>query len=162
MNNTAYRLSLRNLWYCLATGFGSGRSPFFPGTAGSLAALPCWLLLIQLPTPFYGLSVTFGIITGCWLCHFVAKDMQEADPASIVWDEFVGLWIALMALPANNALWVISGFILFRLLDIWKPWPIRWCDRHIKGGIGIMFDDIVAGLICAGILHLAGILSQSA
>ncbi len=155
MNRIRHRLHLRNPWHCLATGFGSGLSPVFPGTVGSFAAIPFWLLLIQLPSPLYYLWVLFSIMIGCWLCHRTASDLQENDPGSIVWDEFVGIWITLMALPTNNWQWVSAGFVMFRIVDIWKPWPVRWFDGHVRGGIGIMLDDIVAGLICAGILCLA-------
>lgn len=78
------------------------------------------------------------------------------DHGSIVWDEFIGMWITLMALPTNDWQWVAAGFVIFRILDMWKPWPIRWFDRNVHGGMGIMIDDIVAGVISAGILYFIG------
>lgn len=84
------------------------------------------------------------------------KDMGVHDHGSIVWDEFIGMWITLMALPTNDWQWVAAGFVIFRILDMWKPWPIRWFDRNVHGGMGIMIDDIVAGVISAGILYFIG------
>lgn len=81
--------------------------------------------------------------------------MGVHDHGSIVWDEFIGMWITLMALPTNDWQWVTAGFVIFRILDMWKPWPIRWFDRNVHGGMGIMIDDIVAGVISAGILYLS-------
>lgn len=150
------RLRMSNPRHLLASGFGSGLSPIMPGTAGSLAAIPFWLLLIQLPWQLYTLLVLLSIAIGVYLCHQTAKDMQVHDHGSIVWDEFVGMWITLMALPVNNWQWVTAGFVVFRILDIWKPWPICWFDGNVRGGMGIMLDDIVAGLFAAAILYLLG------
>jgi hypothetical protein len=82
--------------------------------------------------------------------------MGTHDHGSIVWDEFVGMWITLMALPTMDWQWVAAGFVIFRIFDMWKPWPIRWFDRNIHGGMGIMVDDIVAGVISAGVLYVIG------
>lgn len=144
------RLSMRNPWHLLATGFGSGLSPVVPGTMGSLAAIPFWYLMTFLPWQLYSLVVMMSICIGVYLCHRTAKDMGTHDHGSIVWDEFVGMWITLMALPTMDWQWVAAGFVIFRIFDMWKPWPIRWFDRNIHGGMGIMVDDIVAGVISAG------------
>ena len=104
----------------------------------------------------YSLVVMLGICIGVYLCHQTAKDMGVHDHGSIVWDEFIGMWITLMALPTNDWQWVAAGFVIFRILDMWKPWPIRWFDRNVHGGMGIMIDDIVAGVISAGILYFIG------
>ncbi|WP_039907285.1 MULTISPECIES: phosphatidylglycerophosphatase A [Candidatus Regiella] len=157
MMKASKRLQLSNPYHFLATGFGSGLSPVAPGTMGSLASIPIWLLLIQLSWPFYFLLLILSIGLGIYLCHRTAKDMQVHDHGSIVWDEFVGMWITLMALPVNNWQWVAFGFVLFRTLDIWKPWPIRWFDRNVSGGIGIMLDDIIAGLGAAAIIYCLAI-----
>ena len=146
MDEATRRLRMSNPWHLLATGFGSGLSPVVPGTMGSLAAIPFWLLLIQLPWQLYSLLVMFSICIGVYLCHQTAKDMKVHDHGSIVWDEFVGMWITLMALPVNDWQWVAGGFVIFRILDMWKPWPIRCFDRNVHGGMGIMIDDIVAGV----------------
>lgn len=148
------RLRMTNPWHLLATGFGSGLSPILPGTMGSLAAIPFWLLLIQLPWQLYLFVVLFSIAIGVSICHRTAKDMQTHDHGSIVWDEFVGMWITLAALPTNNWQWIAIGFVVFRLFDMWKPWPIRWFDRYVHGGLGIMVDDIVAALFSVGAIYL--------
>jgi phosphatidylglycerophosphatase A len=155
------RLKMSNPWHLLATGFGSGLSPWMPGTVGSLAAIPFWYLLNLLPQDLYSLVLLLGISIGVYLCHRTAKDMGVHDHGSIVWDEFIGMWITLMAIPVNSWPWVLAGFLVFRVLDIWKPWPIRWFDRNVHGGMGIMVDDIIAGVISAGLLwgaaqYLAG------
>ncbi|VTP60741.1 Phosphatidylglycerophosphatase A [Serratia rubidaea] len=93
MDEAKRRLRMSNPWHLLATGFGSGLSPVVPGTMGSLAAIPFWLLLIQLPWQLYSLIVMFSICIGVYLCHQTAKDMRVHDHGSIVWDEFVGMWI---------------------------------------------------------------------
>jgi len=82
--------------------------------------------------------------------------MQVKDPSSIVWDEFVGMWIALFMLP-TGWYWLIAAFVLFRIFDIWKPWPIGWLDINLKGGAGIMLDDVAAGLISLGIIQVAAL-----
>jgi hypothetical protein len=97
-----------------------------------------------------------SICIGVYICHRTAKDMGTHDHGSIVWDEFVGMWITLMALPTLDWQWVAAGFVIFRIFDMWKPWPIRWFDRNIHGGMGIMVDDIVAGVISAGVLYVIG------
>lgn len=150
------RLNLRNPWHLLATGFGSGLFPYGPGTAGSIAAIPFWIVLTYLPWQLYSLVVMFSICIGVYLCRQTARDMQVHDHGSIVWDEFVGMWITLMALPVNDWQWVVGGFVVFRILDIWKPWPIRWFDRNVHGGMGIMIDDVIAGIFAAGIIYLIG------
>lgn len=163
MDEATNRLNMRNPCHLLATGFGSGLSPKAPGTMGSLAAIPCWFLLTQLPLWLYIVALLISIIGGISLCQRTSDDMQTHDHGSIVWDEFVGMWITLMVVPASLVtgsgtqwLWVIAGFLLFRLFDIWKPWPIRWFDRHVTGGWGIMVDDIVAGIFAAIVLAVVG------
>lgn len=126
------------------------------GHHGIAGGDPFWLLLIQLPWQLYSLAVMFSICIGVYICHRTAKDMKVHDHGSIVWDEFVGMWITLMALPVNDWRWVAAGFVIFRILDMWKPWPIRWFDRNVHGGMGIMVDDIIAGVLSAGIIYLIG------
>nr|WP_230479578.1 phosphatidylglycerophosphatase A [Izhakiella capsodis] len=148
---------MRNPWHLLATGFGSGLSPWLPGTMGSLASIPFWYFLRLLPLELYSLMLLLGISIGVYLCHRTAKDMGVHDHGSIVWDEFIGMWITLLVIPDNSWHWVLSGFVVFRILDMWKPWPICWFDRNVHGGMGIMVDDIVAGILSAAILWLAEI-----
>jgi phosphatidylglycerophosphatase A len=138
--------------HLLAAGFGSGLAPRAPGTFGSLAALPLWWVLHWLSWPWYGLIVALAFVAGIYICGRTAADLRVHDHSAIVWDEFVGLWIAL-ALVAPRWEWVIAGFLLFRLFDIWKPWPIRWCDRHVHGGFGIMLDDVLAGALALAVLQ---------
>lgn len=128
----------------LACGLGSGLAPVAQGTFGSLAAILPWLLLRQLPLPWYVLALVLGLAVGVWACERAGRALGVDDHRSLVWDEFVGQWIAL--LPALLAPWwaVAAGFALFRLFDVWKPWPIRWLDRRLKGGLGVMTDDVVA------------------
>lgn len=156
MTRAKSRVNLRNPWHLLATGLGSGMFPWMPGTVGSVAAIPLWYFLIQLSWPLYALVVMLSLCLGVYVCHQTARDMGVHDHGCIVWDEFVGMWITLMALPVNNWRWVLAGFVVFRVLDIWKPWPIRWFDNKVPGGIGIMIDDVIAGIIGAGIIYLIG------
>jgi len=134
----------------LAFGFGSGLSPKAPGTVGTLAAIPIWLLLAQLSAPVYWGLVLIAIIIGVIICGSAAKKLGVHDHAGIVWDEFVGFWIAMPFMPQQgwSLLW---GFALFRFFDIVKPWPIGWLDKKVHGGLGIMLDDIVAGLLAAAV-----------
>lgn len=145
---------LRDPILLLAHGLGSGLAPKAPGTFGTLAAVLPWLLLAQLPISVYGGVVLLAAVAGVWLCDVAAKRMQRDDPGSIVWDEWVGLWIALAGLPLEWP-WILAGFLLFRLFDILKPWPVGWLDRRYHGGLGIMLDDIAAGAMAAVLLHLA-------
>jgi phosphatidylglycerophosphatase A len=136
----------------LACGFGSGLAPVAQGTFGSLAAILPWLLLRQLSLPLNILVIVLGFAIGVWACDIAGRALGVDDHRSLVWDEFVGQWIALV--PALLAPWwaVIAGFALFRLFDVWKPWPIRWLDRHLKGGLGVMVDDVAAGVFAAVVL----------
>lgn len=145
----------RNPIHLAAAGFGSGLAPRAPGTFGSLAALlPWWPLQMLAPLPYW-LCIAAAFAGGIFLCGKTARDLRTHDHGAIVWDEFVGLWIALAPLAAAPAeglrqwLAVAAGFALFRLFDIWKPWPISWCDRNVHGGFGIMLDDVLAGALAA-------------
>ncbi len=131
--------------HLLAFGFGSGLSPVAPGTVGTLAAIPLYLIFSLFPSWFYLLMVFFAFIAGIWICGESAKQLGEHDYGGIVWDEFVGFWITMIAAP-SGLLWVIAGFIIFRIFDIWKPWPIYVADHKIHGGLGIMLDDVLAGI----------------
>lgn len=155
----AYR-TFTNPWYFLALGFGSGLSRWMPGTAGTLAAIPVYILFVPLG-PWWHLGITaaaFG--AGVYLCDWVARDMKIKDPGCIVWDEFVGLWITYWFLP-DGVVWLLIGFLLFRLFDIVKPWPVSWLDRNLTGGLGIMVDDVAAGLMALVTLQLAHFGGQS-
>ena len=115
---------LRNPLHLLSLGFGSGLSPFAPGTCGTLAAIPLYLLLAQLPFWYYLAAVAVAFAIGVYLCGYTSNALGEHDHGGIVWDEFVGFWITMIAVPVTWQ-WVLAGFVLFRLFDIAKPWPVR-------------------------------------
>lgn len=142
----------RNPVHLLAAGFGSGLAPRAPGTFGSLAALIPWWPLHFLPASIYWLIIAAGFALGIYVCGKTARDLRTHDHGAIVWDEFIGLWIALAWLPTSGV-WILCGFLLFRLFDIWKPWPISWCDKNIRGGLGIMLDDVLAGAAALVVLQ---------
>ncbi|ABK47337.1 phosphatidylglycerophosphatase [Shewanella sp. ANA-3] len=139
------RLSLKNPIHFLALGFGSGLAAKAPGTFGTLAAVPLYLLLAQLPLSWYLVVTLVCVLAGIYICDKAAKDMGVHDHGAIVWDEVAGLLITMVAAPAG-VLWLVVGFVLFRLFDIIKPWPIRWLDAKVEGGFGIMIDDVLAGI----------------
>jgi len=138
----------------MAYGFGSGLSPKAPGTMGTLAAVVIYLLISGLPLGLYVSIVGVTAVAGCYICHKAAADLGVHDHGSIVWDEFVGFWLTMIAIPAQWP-WILAGFLLFRFFDVIKPWPISWLDSKVGGGLGIMVDDLVAGLFSLAILHLA-------
>jgi len=158
------RLILSTWQHLLAFWFGAGLSPVAPGTMGTLAALPLWFLLRPLPLMIYLplVAALFGF--GCWVCGVSAKRLGVHDHGGIVFDEVVGLLVTciplLPALQTANggwlwqAVWAFAAFMLFRLFDIWKPWPIRVLDRRVEGGFGIMVDDLVAAFYAAILLWL--------
>ncbi|QFY88366.1 phosphatidylglycerophosphatase A [Magnetovirga frankeli] len=154
-SNAAPRPDLRNPLHLLAFGFGSGLAPKAPGTFGTLAAIPFLLLLSLLPLGLYLLALALGLALGVWVCGRTSSDLGVHDHGGIVWDEFVGLWISFIAVPIG---WqsLLLGFILFRLFDILKPWPIGWLDRRVAGGLGIMLDDVLAGVYAWCVLLLLG------
>lgn len=150
----------RNPIHLIAAGFGSGLAPRAPGTFGTVAALIPWWPLHFLSSVSYWTIIALGTAFGIYVCGKTARDLRTHDHGAIVWDEFIGLWIALAWLPTSpawsiSALWIIAGFLLFRLFDIWKPWPIRWCDKYVHGGFGIMLDDMLAGFCSLLILQAA-------
>ena len=153
--NPTFAQLLRSPTLLLAFGFGSGLSPKAPGTMGTLAAIPLWWLLAQLPLTSYIIVVLIAAVVGITICGRAADQMGVHDHGGIVWDEFVGFWIAMAALPIT---WqsVILGFVLFRLFDILKPWPISWLDKKVSGGFGIMIDDVIAGLAAAAVIYFLG------
>lgn len=143
---------LKNPVHLLAFGFGSGAMRKAPGTWGSLAAIPVWLLFFWTSPLVYWVVVVLAFAVGIWLCGRTADDLNVHDHGGIVWDEFVGMWIALGWLqPEMGVASVVVVFVLFRIFDVLKPWPINWFDRRMPGGLGIMFDDVLAGamaLLC--------------
>ena len=132
----------------IASGFGSGLSRYAPGTAGSAAALVPWLGLRELPTPAVAVIIVLAFALGVWASNVVIERLRISDPGVIVWDEFVGQCITLLPLLIwpGHWVWILVGFFLFRLFDVWKPWPCSWADRRVKGGFGVMLDDALAGV----------------
>ncbi len=130
----------------LATWFGTGFLPKAPGTWGSLVALPFALVIQTLAGQFtllIGSVVVFGI--GCWAAEVYIQQTGRRDPREVVIDEVAGQWLTLAMVPVSPLAYGL-GFVLFRLTDILKPWPISWLDKNIKGGVGVMVDDMAAGV----------------
>ena len=138
----------------LSLGFGSGLSPWMPGTAGSAAGVLLFLPLAGLDWLSYLLIVIALLLAGVYLCGKTARALKAHDHPAIVWDEIVGILITFFMLPKEGG-WIASGFLLFRFFDIVKPWPISLADRHIKGGLGIMLDDVIAALFALLIIQTA-------
>ena len=158
-NGSALPRPFRSPVQFLAFGFGSGLSGRAPGTLGTLMAVPLYLLFVQASLWLYSAIVFVAAIAGIWICGRASEELGVHDHSGIVWDEFVGLWVALWAVPVEP-LWIVLGFIVFRIFDIVKPWPIGPLDRRVQGGFGIMIDDIVAGVFSCATLHVAVMLAR--
>jgi len=147
----------RTVWtnpiHFLAFGFGAGTSPIAPGTCGTLIAVPLYLLLNHFSVFIYSIILLAVIIIGIGLCDVTERAVGIRDHSGIVWDEIAGFLLTMLAAP-QGIKWIIIGFILFRIFDIWKPQPIRWLDQHIHGGLGIMVDDLLAAVYAWIILHI--------
>ncbi len=140
--------------HLFSVGFGSGLSPVAPGTMGTLAAIPPYLLLAQLELlPYIGILIV-GFLIGVYICGFTSRALGVHDHGGIVWDEFIGFWITMIAVPSLNWQWILAGFLLFRFFDIVKPWPVKLADKGISGGFGIMIDDVLAGIYALGCMHI--------
>jgi len=139
----------------LVTGLGSGFVRPGPGTWGSLAALLVWWLVLSGLVWWAQLGVIVAtLLLGGWLVGRVGRRYGVDDDPGIVVDEFVGLWTALLAAPASLPV-ALAGFALFRVLDIWKPGPVRYAERRAPGAWGVMLDDLVAGVLAAAVLQLS-------
>ncbi len=141
--------------HLLAFGLGSGLAPRAPGTAGTLVGM--LVALATLPLPL-GIRIVAGIVMvvfGVWLCGESARRIGVHDHPGIVWDEIAAIYLVLLLVPVEP-LWWGAAFALFRLFDIWKPWPIRDLDHRLHGGLGIMLDDLVAALYAAFVLVFCG------
>lgn len=153
MSKSTAKFKLSNPVHFLALGFGSGLAPKAPGTFGTLAAVPMYLLLSTLAMPYYAAIVTLVCVVGIYICGKAANDAGVHDHGAIVWDEIAGYLITMFMVPLS---WqsVLVGFVLFRIFDIFKPWPISYIDKHVHGGFGIMFDDVLAGIFALVCMHL--------
>jgi phosphatidylglycerophosphatase A len=132
--------------YFIAFGFGSGLSPFAPGTSGTLVGIPIYILLVKV----FPMNVVLGVIAlfyllGIWICDLAGKAVLEADHPGIVWDEIVAILMVMFFVP-QNLYGYIEAFLVFRFFDILKPWPINLVDRHMKNGHGVMLDDLLAAI----------------
>lgn len=141
-----------NPWHFIAFGFGSGLLPIMPGTYGTLVAIPIYLLLQAFGWPLYVIATIGIIFFGAWLSDKVSREIGIHDYPGMNFDEIVGYLVTMLFVPAHW-FWVLLGFGLFRLFDILKPWPISWVDKNMKGGIGVVLDDVLAGLASLAILQ---------
>ncbi len=135
-----------------AFGFGSGCSPKAPGTMGTLMAIVPYLCLQDLALWWYLAVIVLAFVVGCYFCAKASEALGVHDHGGIVWDEFVGYWIAMIGAP-KGWLPIVLGFVLFRIFDIWKPQPIKYLDQHVHGGAGIMVDDVLAGIYALAVMQ---------
>jgi len=145
--------------HALAYGFGTGLSPVAPGTVGSLVGVLLFWFMAPLATGLYAAIIVVMFFAGIFICGQTARDMGAVDPGSIVYDEIVGFLVAMFLIPADWR-WILAGFIIYRVFDIWKPYPIHLVEQKLGLGGGIMADDVVAGLYTLAILHLAKFLLE--
>ncbi len=153
--------NLKNPVHLLAFGFGSGLAPFAPGTFGTVVGVGLYWLLAGLSLPYYLLVLVVVSVAGIWICGRTAEDLKTHDHSGIVWDEIAGYLVTMIAAPVGWQ-WMLIGFLLFRFFDVLKPWPISWLDRRVEGGLGIMVDDLLAGVFSLVLLQLlsrSGLLS---
>lgn len=137
----------------IASGFGSGYLPKAPGTWGSAVGVLIWLVAGRLQLPVYAGLVAGLFILGVFCSGAAEKILDSNDPGLVVIDEIVGQMIALAALPMHPVI-ALAGFALFRFFDILKPFPVGWVDQHLHGGLGIMLDDVLAGIYALIVLQL--------
>jgi phosphatidylglycerophosphatase A len=142
---------LRDPVHLFALGFGTGLAPVAPGTFGSMVGMLFALALLPFGLGVLACATLVATVAGVWICGESARRLGVHDHPAIVWDEVTGMMIAMLAAP--RAWWgVAAAFALFRLFDIWKPWPIREVDHGMRGGAGIMLDDVMAGVFAAVVL----------
>lgn len=137
----------------MATGFSVGHIPFAPGTFGSILGLPLGFILAGLALPLAIAGAGLFILGAVWIANDAEKLLKQSDPGCIVIDEIAGMAVTLIGLPVNLKI-ALMGFILFRILDVVKPFPIRILDQRLKGGLGVVMDDVVAGIFANVLLRL--------
>lgn len=145
----------RDPFYFIAFGFGSGAAPFAPGTFGTLMAIPFYLVIRPLPLLAYLIVVALFIVVTAFISDRVSREIHFHDHPGMCIDEFSGFFVTMIAAP-HDWWWILAGFLLFRLFDIWKPWPISVIDEKVHGGIGMILDDVVAGIAAMMCLQLLG------
>ncbi len=136
-----------------ATGFGVGYSPVAPGTLGTLIAIPVYYFLSEIPSPLYEITLVGFFFLSVWISENAEIFFGKKDDQRIVIDEIMGFLIAMLWIP-KTIRFVIIGFFLFRFFDILKPFPIRRLEKRLKGGLGVVLDDVAAGVYANIILHL--------
>jgi len=134
-----------NPLHFIGCGFGVGAVPWMPGTFGTLVGVVAVLLMRPLSLWAYIAVTTALVLVGIYLCHVTNRDFGTHDHSGVVWDEIATFPIVMIAIP-KTGYWLLAGFVLFRIFDIWKPWPISWLDREVHGGLGVMIDDVVAAI----------------
>lgn len=137
----------------IAFGFGTGALPVAPGTFGTLIAIPFYLAFHSLSPEAYTFLVILIALGSSWLCDRVSREIDIHDHQGMCLDEIVGYLVTMIGAPFG-IIWIILGFILFRIFDIWKPWPIHFVDQHVPGGFGMILDDVLAGVYSIIILKL--------
>ena len=149
------RFMLTHPLHIISLGFGSGLSRLAPGTAGTLFAWAAFEVLSRRLTVLdWGLLIVGGFFAGIWITGFTAKKLRIDDPSAIVWDEIVAFWLVLLMVTPVTFSGRLWAFLLFRFFDMVKPPPIRYFDRRLKGGFGIMFDDLVAAFFTLLVIAL--------
>ena len=141
----------------LAYGFGTGLSPFAPGTFGSLVGVALFWFMASMPAIPYAIVVAVMFVAGIFICVQTAHDVGAVDPGFIVYDEVVGFLVAMYLLPTEWR-WVVGGFVVYRVFDIWKPFPIHWVEDKLGLGSGIMTDDVISGIYTFIVLHVVRLL----
>ncbi|MDR3476926.1 MAG: phosphatidylglycerophosphatase A [Gammaproteobacteria bacterium] len=142
-----------NPLHFVAFGFGTGTIPFAPGTFGTLIAIPFYLAMQSLSATSYFAILLLVIAASIWICHKVTEEIGIEDHQGMCLDEVVGYLVTMFCAP-HGWKWIWIGFLLFRIFDILKPWPIRYIDRKMTGGVGIILDDVLAGVMSCIILQI--------
>ncbi len=161
MKWTAEPRLLREPVHLLAFGFGAGLLPGAPGTFGTLIAIPIVAFVMHFGWQVHVAFAIAACVTGVWICGESARRLGVHDHSGIVWDEIAGFAITMLAVPSSAWYWWVAGFALFRFFDIVKPWPIREADHRLRGGLGIMLDDVLAGVFAAACLLLLTVVVES-
>lgn len=147
--NKLSTFALRSVWrnpiHFITFGFGTGLLPKMPGTWGTVAAIPIYLIIMDFPLWLYGIITLAVIIFSVIACDITERDLGVHDYPGIVLDEIAGYLLTMFSAPLGW-FWIIAGFLLFRIFDIWKPWPIGWVDRKVSGGFGTVVDDLLAAV----------------
>jgi len=143
----------RNPWHFIAFGFGVGTIPIAPGTFGTLIAVPFYLFLSTYSNTTYLIITILFTVFSVWLCEKVSREIHIQDHQGMCIDEIVGYLVTMLYAPYGWG-WIILGFILFRIFDIWKPWPIRQIDHQMQNGFGMILDDTIAGIYSMILIQL--------